>query len=264
MSWATIQSTWNANNREVTGLFVPRSEMPTHTRGIMHQFAIHPRVGMPLRANRYKTKIKVRAAVAPMGSAPSAEEPGMVEMVVDGVMCQKMMSLDTAFLFIECVRDEVTPATVLASLSNHGAATGAATTINAHSQQQQQLQPQLHGAMAGIGSGSMVPSQAQLQGNQLLAQMAANMIGAGNAGANDYHRSISNMSGNSVSSDVIANAVLQQHQQQQAVGGSDGNSGSITPQALVSGAGELEADWMDLISSIWMEVMQVWRRWTNY
>lgn len=234
VSWATIQSTWNANNREVTGLFVPRSEMPTHTRGIMHQFAIHPRVGMPLRANRYKTKIKVRAAVAPMGSAPSAEEPGMVEMVVDGVMCQKMMSLDTAFLFIECVRDEVTPATVLASLSNHGAATGAATTINAHSQQQQQLQPQLHGAMAGIGSGSMVPSQAQLQGNQLLAQMAANMIGAGNARANDYHRSISNMSGNSVSSDVIANAVLQQ---QQAVGGSDGNSGSITLKLWYRGRG---------------------------
>lgn len=60
------------------------------------------------------------------------------------------------------------------------------------------------------------------------------MIGAGNAGANDYSRTTSNMSGNSISSDAIANAVLQQ---QQAVGGVDGNSGSITPQALVSGAG---------------------------
>ena len=256
VSWATVQSTWNANNREVTGLFVPRSEMPTHTRGIMHQFAIHPRAGMPMRANRYKTKIKVRAAVAPVGSVPSAEDPGMVEMGVDGVMCQKMISLDTAFLFIEYVRDEVTPATVLASLSSReGAVAAAATAVNDHSQHQQS-QPQLHGAMSGIGSGSLVPNQAQVQGNQFLTQMAAKMIGAGNAGGatsmpnaamaatynNQYSRTSSNASGNSLPwnktiplSDAIHNR--QQQQQQQRVGGSQNNSGTITPQAMMSGAG---------------------------
>jgi hypothetical protein len=160
-------------------------------------------------------------------------------------MCQKMISLDTAFLFIEYVRDEVTPATVLASLSSRGGGTATAATttaVNAHSQQQQ---PQLHGAMSGIGSGSRVPNQAQLQGNQFLAQMAANMIGAGNAAGampnaaamaannNQYSRTSSNVSGNSLSDGMLA----QLQQQQQLTGGSNNNSGTITPQAMVSGAG---------------------------
>ena len=166
----------------------------------------------------------------------------MVEMVVDGVMCQKMMSLDTAFLFMEYVRDEVTPATVLASLSSHGGTT-AATAVNAHSQQQ----PQQHGAMSGIGSGSLMTNQAQLQGNQFLAQMAANMIGTGNsvgatsmpntaamaANNNQYSRTSSNVSGNSFPSNNDAMLA----QQQQVMGGSANNSGTLTPQALVSGAG---------------------------
>ena len=131
----------------------------------------------------------------------------------------------------------------------------AATAVNDHSQHQQS-QPQLHGAMSGIGSGSLVPNQAQVQDNQFLTQMAAKMIGAGNAGGatgmpnaataaaynNQYSRTSSNASGNSLPwnktipvSDAILNQ--QQQQQQQGVGKSQNNSGTITPQAIMSGAG---------------------------
>jgi len=75
---------------------------------------------MPLRASRYRTKIKVRSGVAgaQLPGAARADADGTVEVAVDGVMCMKMVDLDTAFVFIEYVRDEVSPASVLASLSN--------------------------------------------------------------------------------------------------------------------------------------------------
>ena len=127
VSWVTIQSTWNANSQDVISLFLPKSEMEAHTRGLMHQFSIHPKQGMPLRASRYRTKIKVRSSVAGAqypSAAAGSNGDGTVELAVDGVMCQKIIDLDTAYIFLEYVRDEVSPASVLASLSTGGSIGG--------------------------------------------------------------------------------------------------------------------------------------------
>ena len=118
VSWATIQWTWNSNQREVTSLFLPKSELESHAHTLMHQFSIHELPNMPGRANRYKTRIKVKPGVVPASSPNLLKDTdGELSIAVDAVMCLKLIDEDTAFLFMEYAPDDANPAGLASSQS---------------------------------------------------------------------------------------------------------------------------------------------------
>ena len=73
---------------------------------------------MPGRANRYKTRIKVKPGVVPASSPNLLKDTdGELSIAVDAVMCLKLIDEDTAFLFMEYAPDDANPAGLASSQS---------------------------------------------------------------------------------------------------------------------------------------------------